>query len=250
MVPIRERTLAPLRRSRLSAAALTHSRRAAARRLCSCSGPQWLRGLSTASKWELGLSGFQVLIIVALQSAIAGIFANTVSTANGANDVTAKSITVYLVLFILSQVYQFALVLNAVWCAIWRQHAVTSAHQRCIVWRLCARCARAQLVDQNSIQIFVHVLFNGCLFAYSLLQLTQLKGALMNVPNGAEAYDAIYPLLVICCVLLSLFTASSAYLSRLIYLEFGWSIYKKIGATLAVHRAFSSRAGLRVHISD
>lgn len=114
MVPIRERTLAPLHRSRLSAAranAFTLGRGAPP---CSRSGPQWLRGLSTASKWELGLSGFQVLIIVALQSAIAGIFANTVSTANGANDVTAKSITVYLVLFILSQVYQFALVLNAV----------------------------------------------------------------------------------------------------------------------------------------
>jgi len=238
VVSIRERTLAPLHRSRLSAArtnAFTLGRGAPP---CSRSNPQWLRGLSTASKWELGLSGFQVLIIVALQSAIAGIFANTVSTANGANDVTAKSITVYLVLFILSQVYQFALVLNAVWCAIWRQRAVTSAHPRCIVWRLCVRCAPAQLVDQNSIQIFVHVVFNGCLFAYSLLQLTQLKGALMNVPNGAEAYDAIYPLLVICCVLLSLFTVSSAYLSRLIYLEFGWSIYKKIGATLAVHRTF------------
>ena len=182
-----------------------------------------------------------MLIIVALQSAIAGIFANTVSTANGANDVTAKSITVYLVLFILSQVYQFALVLNAVRRAHWRWTARGSvpppAHPERVVCRRRGGWRRAQLMDQNSIQIFVHVVFNGCLFAYSLLQLTQLKGALLGVPNGAEAYDAIYPLLVICCVLLSLFTVASAYLSRLIYLEFGWSIYKKIGATLAVHRA-------------
>ena len=72
--------------------------------------------LSLLSKVELSSSAAQAIIIIALQSAIAGVFASTVpsSTEGSANLGNYKSITVYLVLFILSQVFQFALVVNAV----------------------------------------------------------------------------------------------------------------------------------------
>ena len=71
---------------------------------------------SLLSKVELSSSAAQAIIIIALQSAIAGVFASTVpsSTEGSANLGNYKSITVYLVLFILSQVFQFALVVNAV----------------------------------------------------------------------------------------------------------------------------------------
>jgi hypothetical protein len=71
--------------------------------------------LSLFAKVELTASFLQALIIIGLQSAIAGVFANTVpGITNDPTQGNYKSITVYLVLFILSQVYQFALVVNAV----------------------------------------------------------------------------------------------------------------------------------------
>jgi hypothetical protein len=81
----------------------------------------------------------------------------------------------------------------------------------------------------------VHVAFNACLFAYSILQLTQLRTALDGIVNGPQAYDLIFPLLVTSCVVLAVFTLLFAWLSFKLYLEFGWKIYKKIGASPAMH---------------
>ena len=210
--------------------------------------------LSLFSKIELSASAVQAVIIIALQSAIAGVFTNTVPA--NSNDPTYNSITVYLVLFILSQVYQFGLVVNAVRVpaapAPFRERArrsvVTARARPPSPGRLC-QCGGArwgQLWEQNTIQIFVHVVFNACLFAYSILQITELKSALTggSVVDGATAYNQIFPLLVTSCVVLAVFTVFFAYLSWRLYLEFGWNIYKKIGALPAMHSRRPPRAGL------
>lgn len=82
----------------------------------------------------------------------------------------------------------------------------------------------------------MHVIFNACLFAYSILQITQLKGALSGIVNGPEAYNKIFPLLVTSCVVLAVFTLLFAWLSFKLYLEFGWEIFKRIGASPVMHR--------------
>ena len=99
-----------------------------------------------------------------------------------------------------------------------------------------AAAAKKQLWEGNTIQIFVHVIFNACLFAYSILQITQLKGALSGIVNGPEAYNKIFPLLVTSCVVLAVFTLLFAWLSFKLYLEFGWEIFKRIGASPVMHR--------------
>ncbi|KAI9179225.1 hypothetical protein H9P43_005888 [Blastocladiella emersonii ATCC 22665] len=76
------------------------------------------------------------------------------------------------------------------------------------------------ILKQNTIQLIAFVMFNACTFAYSIFQFRQVNQA--DVAGG--------PLLYAVSVVLGAFTLIFAYLAYKLYLEFGWKIYKKIGA--------------------
>lgn len=61
------------------------------------------------------------------------------------------------------------------------------------------------------------------------VQIYQLREAARALNNQAM-YDTIFPYLVSNVVILSVFTALFIFLAFKLYLEFGWKIYKKIGA--------------------
>ncbi|KNE58551.1 hypothetical protein AMAG_04117 [Allomyces macrogynus ATCC 38327] len=76
------------------------------------------------------------------------------------------------------------------------------------------------ILKQNTIQLIAFVAFNVCTFAYSLFQFRQVTR--QEITNG--------PLLIVIPVVLGVFTIIFAALAYKLYLEFGWKIYKKIGA--------------------
>lgn len=87
---------------------------------------------------------------------------------------------------------------------------------------------------QNTIQIIGFVIFNACTFAYSIFQTTQIGGALSNpaYPKIQTLFSTsqLYPYLIAISVILGISLVGFSYLAYKLYLEFGWKIYKKIGA--------------------
>ncbi|KAL7751367.1 hypothetical protein RI367_003227 [Sorochytrium milnesiophthora] len=83
---------------------------------------------------------------------------------------------------------------------------------------------------ENTIQLISYVLFNILTFFYSLFQLTQL----------ANQQAGQLPLLISIPVITGLCTLLHGYLAYKLYLEFGWRIYKRIGADPNMKNMFRS----------
>jgi len=216
--------------------------------------------LSGFGKTHLIASIFMALIVIAMEGAIAGIFLSQVSltdttgeapsnytivkpaycnatatseNGSGPQDYNnAKSITVYLIIFILAQIFQFYLVIDALW-------------------------------QQNTIQIIMHVIFVVACFAYSIIQYFQI-GDLLNpctvnvafLPSsvntidfnnqsecnaGCQLFKLLVPFIAVNIAVLGALCFIYAILAFNLYLEFGWKIYKKIGAApemRAMYRGF------------
>jgi len=211
--------------------------------------------LSGYGKLHLSASIAMALIVIAMQAAIAGVFltqvdleatvpmappgkeilypsycnANTSSSQGEPADNNAKSIMVYLIIFILAQVFQFYLVIDALW-------------------------------QQNTIQIIMHVIFVCCCLAYSIIQYFQINDLLnpcavnvaflpsstldfstTNCNAGCQLEQQLVPFIAVTIATLALFTMTYVGLAVKLYLEFGWKIYKKIGAApemRAMYRGF------------
>ncbi|KAJ1504185.1 hypothetical protein HMI55_002126, partial [Coelomomyces lativittatus] len=87
------------------------------------------------------------------------------------------------------------------------------------------------ILKQNTIQLITFILFNLCTFAYSIFQLRQV--------GYDEAVNShTYPMLLAIPIILGVFTFSFSYLIYKLYLEFGWNIYKKIGADPNMKKIF------------
>jgi hypothetical protein len=81
------------------------------------------------------------------------------------------------------------------------------------------------------------VLFNFCCFAYSIFEITQTKDSLSKsskyfVPEGRaeELSLALVPYLAAVVVVIGLTQCAVTWLAYQLFQEFGWKIYKKIGA--------------------
>jgi len=81
------------------------------------------------------------------------------------------------------------------------------------------------------------VIFCACMVGFSIFQYFQIKEALTNLGTNENAVDyyndlfnSIAPELIASIVILGVCAFVFAYLSFKLYLEFGWKIYKKIGA--------------------
>ncbi|KAG2180656.1 hypothetical protein INT44_003663 [Umbelopsis vinacea] len=120
-------------------------------------------------------------------------------------DQLGQGIPIYLIIFIFSQVFQVFLVLDAV---------------------------RAQ----NTIQIIGIVLFNLCCFVYSIFQFKQINNSIQVPTDSPDAATSawlesvIRKYMIAASVIIGVCELGYCYLGARLYQEFGWRIYKKIGA--------------------
>ncbi|KAI8365997.1 uncharacterized protein BYT42DRAFT_588504 [Radiomyces spectabilis] len=138
---------------------------------------------------------FEALVVIALEAVIFEKFKPFSKKELG------TGIPVYLIIFILSQVFQVALAWDAV---------------------------RAQ----NTIQVIALLLFNLCCFGYAVFQFKQIFKALdaYTEISAQVLRQLIEHLLIVNAVITGVCQLIYFYLGARLYQEFGWRIYKKIGA--------------------
>ncbi|KAF8945721.1 hypothetical protein BGZ47_002116 [Haplosporangium gracile] len=132
---------------------------------------------------------------------------------------TTSVLSVYHVLFIVAQIFQLILLCDA-------------------------------MFNKNTIQIMALVAFNAAMVAYAGVQVKQasdilvwteetntLSNMILNIfarNPTATPYHASKPYEIAVVALMVIFASGFAFIAYKLYKEFGWSIYKKIGADLAM----------------
>ncbi|KAG0368130.1 hypothetical protein BGZ54_002614 [Gamsiella multidivaricata] len=118
----------------------------------------------------------------------------------------SRSIPAYLMVFVFAQLFQLLLAWDAV---------------------------RAQ----NTIEMIAIVIFNFCCFAYSVFEISQTKTSLDTssaflVPEwtAEDLLNSLKPFLIVVAVVICLTQCIVTWLAYQLFQEFGWKIYKKIGA--------------------
>ncbi|KAI1314625.1 hypothetical protein EDD11_001924 [Mortierella claussenii] len=198
-----------------------------------------LAGDSTWSRYSLAWSGIQAIVIVALESvifrlhmiesrnikiaippALIALQAKTTFIKPDPQWIiqTARVLSVYHVLFIVAQLFQLILLCDA-------------------------------MFNKNTIQIIAIVAFNCAMVAYAGVQVRQASDILVrttvdSLPNtildfferetAPTPYHASKPYEIAVLSLMIVFATGFVYIAYKLYKEFGWSIYKKIGADLAM----------------
>ncbi|KAG9065266.1 hypothetical protein KI688_002589 [Linnemannia hyalina] len=198
-----------------------------------------LAGDSIWSRYSLALSGIQAVVIIALEAVIFRL--HTIETADikqafglalaqftqhdvtgPTKDVIAQTtsvLSVYHVLFIVAQIFQLILLCDA-------------------------------MFNKNTIQIMALVAFNAAMVAYAGVQVKQASDILVRTEGAntlanmilsilalnpsATPYHASKPYEIAVVALMVIFASGFAVIAYKLYKEFGWSIYKKIGADLAM----------------
>ncbi|KAK3812248.1 MAG: hypothetical protein J3Q66DRAFT_349874 [Benniella sp.] len=129
----------------------------------------------------------------------------------------SRAIVAYLIVFVFAQLFQIVMAWDAV---------------------------RAQ----NTIQMIAFVAFNFCCFAYSIFESTQIKESLNNSTDymdktwtADKLHGSLQPFLYIVIAVIAVTQCVITWLSYQLFQEFGWKIYKKIGAdprTKKMYRAY------------
>ncbi|BFZ54706.1 hypothetical protein PYCC9005_001743 [Savitreella phatthalungensis] len=91
--------------------------------------------------------------------------------------------------------------------------------------------------QENTIQLIGLAIYHLALLVYAVIQIDQIKDALA-VAGAISLYGSLQPFLVAIPCVIAVFTTCLAYLTWRLYREFGWSIYKHIGADLRMRRRF------------
>ncbi|KAF9112995.1 hypothetical protein BGX27_002391 [Mortierella sp. AM989] len=127
-------------------------------------------------------------------------------------DNTSRSIPAYLIVFVFAQLFQLVLAWDAV---------------------------RAQ----NTIEMIAIVSFNLCCFAYSVFEISQIKASLDAnylkpewTPKALA--ESISPFLIVVAVVIGVTQCVVVWLAYQLFQEFGWKIYKKIGADPNMKRMY------------
>ncbi|KND01770.1 uncharacterized protein SPPG_03562 [Spizellomyces punctatus DAOM BR117] len=154
----------------------------------------------------------EAIIIIALESIVAAIFWKYFDPVNGREGPT-RGIPVYLIIFIIGQLFQIYLCWDAV-------------------------------LHKNTIQIVAFVMFNLCVCLYSIFQYTQMIGLVEDnseqVPFTHSDQETLKAVLLAIPIILGAFGVLFAICAWKLYLEFGWKIYKKIGADPKMRNMYRS----------
>ncbi|KAG0230191.1 hypothetical protein BGW42_001110 [Actinomortierella wolfii] len=182
---------------------------------------------STYGKWFLGVFALEAVLVIILQSVVVAKYFQAlrpdpyhVSPKGMDNPVppyldprnVSRSIPVYLIVFVFANLFQLVLAWDAV---------------------------RAQ----NTIELIAIVIFNLCCFAYSIFEIPQSRSALLAVEFRAstsiffqpmqkaeDLAEVLKSLLIVVAVVFGVTQCIVTFLAYRLFQEFGWRIYKKIGA--------------------
>ncbi|KAF8928144.1 hypothetical protein BGZ58_009856 [Dissophora ornata] len=128
----------------------------------------------------------------------------------------SRSIPAYLIVFVFAQLFQLFLAWDAV---------------------------RAQ----NTIEMIAIVSFNLCCFAYSIFEISQTKASLEATPSflnpdwtAAGLMTSLTPFLIVVVVVIGVTQCIVTWLAYQLFKEFGWKIYKKIGADPNMKKMYRS----------
>ncbi|KAI8145390.1 hypothetical protein BJV82DRAFT_36493 [Fennellomyces sp. T-0311] len=150
---------------------------------------------------------FEAAVVIALESVIFAKFINSEFS-----EKLGQGIPVYLMIFILCQVYQVGIAWDAV--------------------RM-----------QNTIQVIAFILLNLCCLIYAGFQFQQISDAMKEIqPEDPDLRDElkwlITRLLIVNVVVIGVCELLYLYLGARLYQEFGWRIYKKIGADPGIRNMY------------
>ncbi|KAJ3159132.1 hypothetical protein HDU86_002034 [Geranomyces michiganensis] len=169
----------------------------------------------------------EALIIIILESIVAAIFLRYYDVIN--SEGPTKGIPVYLIIFIGAQIFLIFLAADAASIFARGTDSSRAGPQRGrVIWH------------ENTIQMIASVMFNACVCFYSIFQYVQMIGLVRtqtptstttpDVEISASDEGALRRLLLAIPIILGVFSAVFALCAYKIYLEFGWRMYKKIGA--------------------
>ncbi|ORY76990.1 hypothetical protein BCR37DRAFT_389256 [Protomyces lactucae-debilis] len=96
---------------------------------------------------------------------------------------------------------------------------------------------------KNTIQVIGLCIYHLALATYSIIQIAQIRDALVAanltpIWNGTESRLPIRPFLFAIPPVIIVFNGALVYLAYRLYNEFGWTIYKHIGADLQMRRRY------------
>ncbi|KAG0346707.1 hypothetical protein BG004_001047 [Podila humilis] len=178
---------------------------------------------STYGKSMILVIGIEALLVIIMQAVVAAMYYNHLTKESMTPDLPpyldtdnrSRSIPAYMIVFVFAQLFQLVLAWDAV---------------------------RAQ----NTIEIIGIVIFNFCCFAYSIFEISQTKSSLCVSPGqGLECvydtrffapgqalhlYNSIKPFTIVAVVVIGVTQCLVTWLAYQLFQEFGWKIYKKIGA--------------------
>ncbi|KAF8985969.1 hypothetical protein BGZ46_000055 [Entomortierella lignicola] len=171
--------------------------------------------------------GIEALLVIIMQTVIVVKYFQALRTSPVASQPTtdpidpyldplnqSRSIPAYLIVFVFSQLFQLVLAWDAV---------------------------RAQ----NTIEMIAIVIFNLCCFAYSVFEISQIKLLLDQSYRfldpqwtARQLTDSLNPFLYVVAVVIGLTQVIVVWLAYQLFQEFGWKIYKKIGADPNMKRMY------------
>ncbi|KAG0368285.1 hypothetical protein BGZ54_002287 [Gamsiella multidivaricata] len=162
---------------------------------------------------------FHSLVDTPLPPPTSGLYANITMPPYLDTRNQSRSIPAYLIVFVFAQLFQLVFAWDAV---------------------------RAQ----NTIELIGIVIFNLCCFAYSIFEISQIRNSLWDSGNegffvpqdkAQKLQDSIQPFLIIVVCIIGITQFLVTWLAYRLFQEFGWKIYKKIGAdpnTKKMYRAY------------
>ncbi|KAG2215616.1 hypothetical protein INT46_006220 [Mucor plumbeus] len=143
------------------------------------------------------LTIIEAIVVIILEAVLFAKFQQSITT--NIQEGLTKGIPVYLIIFIFSLVFQVALAWDAVY-------------------------------NKNTIQVIAFILFNLCCFSYAVFQFKQIAEALKNNISDSAIVWELQKIMIANPVIIGICQLVYFYLGARLYLEFGWRIYKKIGA--------------------
>ncbi|KAI0768519.1 hypothetical protein BD413DRAFT_479103 [Trametes elegans] len=159
--------------------------------------------------WACRLYLLTVLIETTIDLAIEGdiIYRFHESHTSESADMATRRMPVYLSIFALAHVFQFAMALDAVWA-------------------------------RNVLQFISLAIFNALFLLYAIIQITEINAVSIQSTSGISDIP-IHTLAVIIPIVIVVAEVAYIALGWKIYTEFGWKVYKFLGADRRIKTMFA-----------
>ncbi|KAI0286773.1 hypothetical protein BGY98DRAFT_1104894 [Russula aff. rugulosa BPL654] len=134
--------------------------------------------------------------------------ADNVSSDSG--DITSQKLPVFLSIFVLAHIFQLAMALDAVYA-------------------------------RNTLQFFALTVFNALFLLYAIIQSSEVQHSLTSVSSeGGFSHLPVKVLTTVLPIVISIAEVAYIALAWTIYNEFGWKVYKFLGADRQIKKMFAA----------